>query len=148
MPASLPFVVIGYDDFSGHDFRLQLICSMTDDLSQDLRVKLIARIIHALVREAEVFDSTHELAGLSFLDRRINRLVHTLQHAGENEPRLGPVLVGIAADGEFLFLLGGIEYAKPRSTSGRKDHVRPLAVLRYAQLFALGRIVPRFAGDA
>ena len=70
------------------------------------------------------------------LDDLIHRVVDPLDHAGEHEPRLHHVLIGIDADHEMRGaavprpFLDGIERAEPGVAGGREDDVRALGDLR------------------
>src|ERR1035441_2929603 len=81
---SLPLIVIRHRDLPRDDLCFQFVGSLAHWLSQYLRVVLIEGIVHALIGEPEPFDAPGEVPRLRFLDRRIHRFIHTLQHARQD----------------------------------------------------------------
>src|ERR1044072_9569065 len=86
----------------------------------------------------------------------VDRIVHALDHAGQDKPRLNHVLVGInpndkmrgAAGRVFAGLLDRIESPETGIARGGKDHIGAFTDLRERNLFSLSRIVPCRIGDA
>src|ERR1035441_3694601 len=126
---SLPLIVIRHCDLPRDDRCLQLVGSLAHWLSQYLRVVLIEGIVHALIGEPEPFDAPSELPGLRLLNRRIHRFIHTLQHTRQDQPWLGPVLVGIHTNRELLLVLRRIEHSQARGASRGEDHIRTALIL-------------------
>ena len=78
-----------------------------------------------------------ELPVDDFLDDVVDGVVDALDHAGQHEAGLHPVLVRIDADDEMrrasvlgARLLDRVEGAKPGIARGGEDHVSPLVHLR------------------
>src|SRR5947209_4823375 len=135
-------------DLAADDLRLGLLDLAQHVRRDELLVVLVHGIAHAAVRQAVDVDAPLEAVAHEVGDDLVDGVVHPLDHAGEDEAGLDPVLIGVDADDVLLVLLGGVEDAQSRVAGGGEDDVRPLADLGHGQLLALARVVPRRLGDA
>ena len=90
---SLQLVVVGDNNLAGDDFGFQFVGAFADRFGENLFVVLIDGVINASVGESKALEAGREFAGLCVLNGREDGEVDTLEHAGEDQPGLGPVLI-------------------------------------------------------
>src|SRR5213593_4070985 len=90
---SLQLVVVGDNDLAGDDFCFQFVGAFADRFGENLFVVLIDGVIDASVRKSKTLEAGGEFAGLCVLNGCEDGEVDTLEHAGQDQPGFGPILI-------------------------------------------------------
>src|SRR5204863_7860742 len=130
------FVVVGNGDLASDDVGFQFVGALANGFGENLVIVLVDGVIDASVGETEALEASGEFAGLRVLNDGEYGEIDALEHAGENEARLDPVLVRVHSDGEFLAVLRGVEHAEPGRAGGGKDDIGTGIVLGEGEFLA------------
>ncbi|EEF22837.1 conserved hypothetical protein, partial [Ricinus communis] len=121
---------------------------LLDVRGDQLAVVLVQRPIDAAFLQALGGHAGLPGAVLHLHEGIIHGVVDALDHRGQDRAGVQAVLVGVDADGQLAFFLGGLQRAQAGTAGHGKHHVHAAVKLRACQLATLGRVVPRVGGGA
>src|SRR6185312_6885597 len=112
-------------------------------------VELVDRVTNAIFGKTE--NGKARLEGCvigSFGQGVLDGQVDALDHGGQHRAGLHVVLVAVDADGELAGILGSLQHADARATSGSEDHVGAAIDGSLGQFAGGDRVIPGGRGGA